>query len=175
MALICFLLYSIGDAYVIVAGFPFLDDEVQKRHKMNRRPDAADHANNMVRMAMDMLGIIKRVPTAEGSGVQMRLGIHTGEVIAGCIGTKQLRYDIWGNDCLVANSMESNGIPSGVVVSYSTAELIRSKYRLVRREPVVIKNKKYDNYAVQSPIDQPEKRLRTKYDEAAEAAEEGIY
>lgn len=50
------------------------------------------------------------------------LSIHTGDIVAGCIGTKQLRYDIWGADCLVANSMESNGIPSGIVVSRKTAE-----------------------------------------------------
>ena len=55
----------------------------------------------------------------------MRIGLHTGEVIAGCIGTKQFRYDIWGKDCLVANSMESNGIPSGIVVSSSTAAYVR--------------------------------------------------
>jgi class 3 adenylate cyclase len=71
---------------------------------------------------MDMLTVIKRVKTAEGGFIQMRIGLHTGEVIAGCIGTKQLRYDIWGADCLVANSMESNGIPSGIVVAQSTAE-----------------------------------------------------
>ena len=51
--------------------------------------------------------------------------------------------------------MESNGIPSGIVVSGKTAELIRSKYRLVRREPVAVKGKgRIENYAIHSAIDQ---------------------
>jgi len=50
----------------------------------------------------------------------MRIGIHTGSIIAGVVGTKQLRYDIWGQDSLIANSMESAGIPGGIVVSDKT-------------------------------------------------------
>jgi class 3 adenylate cyclase len=57
--------------------------------------------------------------------------MHTGDIIAGCIGTKQLRYDIWGENCLVANSMESNGIPSGIVVSRKTAEYVLSTTSLL--------------------------------------------
>jgi hypothetical protein len=73
---------TIGDAYVLVGGFPFVGD--------NLTP--AEHADNVVKMALDMLAVIKRIRTNENGHIEMRIGIHTGEIIAGCIGTKQLRY-----------------------------------------------------------------------------------
>ncbi len=57
----------------------------------------------------------------------MRIGLHTGSLIAGCIGTKTLRYDIWGSDCLCANAMESSGRPSCVVLSEATHTLVASQ------------------------------------------------
>jgi len=47
----------------------------------------------------------------------MRIGLHVGRVVAGVIGTKKLRYDIWGEDVLTATTMESSGIPGEVCVS----------------------------------------------------------
>jgi len=50
----------------------------------------------------------------------MRIGIHTGKVVAGIIGSKVVRYDIFGNGVLIANKMESNGIPGKVCISEDT-------------------------------------------------------
>ena len=58
--------------------------------------------------------------------LNMRIGIHTGKIVAGIIGTKIARYDIFGVDVLVANKMESNGLPGRVVVSEDTKRLIQS-------------------------------------------------
>jgi class 3 adenylate cyclase len=56
----------------------------------------------------------------------MRIGVHTGEVIAGIIGTKIVRYDIYGPDVLIANKMESGGKPGTINVSDVTMNLIQS-------------------------------------------------
>lgn len=54
----------------------------------------------------------------------MRIGVHTGRVVAGIIGSKVVRYDIFGSGVLIANKMESNGIPGKVCISEDTRSLI---------------------------------------------------
>jgi class 3 adenylate cyclase len=54
----------------------------------------------------------------------MRIGIHTGRVVAGIIGSKVVRYDIFGDGVLIANKMESNGVPGKVCISEDTRKLI---------------------------------------------------
>lgn len=56
--------------------------------------------------------------------LDMRIGIHTGKIVGGIIGTKVVRYDIFGQDVLIANKMESNGAAGSVVISDSTYKLI---------------------------------------------------
>ena len=56
--------------------------------------------------------------------LHMRIGIHTGSIIGGVIGTKTFRYDMWGSDVLIANQMENNGKPDHVVVSEATDSTI---------------------------------------------------
>jgi hypothetical protein len=179
------------------------------------------HAVNVVRMALDMLAVIKHTantmavaaPAAAAavaaaaaatsgstpnglpsssfapavaaagtaapprrptriSSIEMRIGVHTGDIIAGVIGTKQLRYDVWGHDCLIANQMESNGIPSGVVVSATAAALVEPQFELVPLAPVSTKRGPIGAFAVAYPKDEPWRRLRTVYDKAADTAEE---
>eukprot|EP00349_Pseudokeronopsis_sp_Brazil_P001741 CAMPEP_0202969716 /NCGR_PEP_ID=MMETSP1396-20130829/15587_1 /ASSEMBLY_ACC=CAM_ASM_000872 /TAXON_ID= /ORGANISM="Pseudokeronopsis sp., Strain Brazil" /LENGTH=76 /DNA_ID=CAMNT_0049697621 /DNA_START=127 /DNA_END=354 /DNA_ORIENTATION=+ len=71
-----------------------------------------------------MIDIISEVRSASQdeklNGLNMRIGIHTGKIVAGIIGTKIVRYDIFGQDVLIANKMESNGLPGQVVVSEQT-------------------------------------------------------
>ncbi len=77
-----------------------------------------------LRMARDMISVVENTRTEEGGRIRMRIGLHTGSLIAGCIGTKTLRYDIWGADCLCSNAMESNGRPSCVLMSEATHTLV---------------------------------------------------
>ena len=57
----------------------------------------------------------------------MRIGIHTGTVIAGIIGSSVVRYDIFGSDVLIANKMESSGVPGKINISEDTKKLLESK------------------------------------------------
>jgi hypothetical protein len=153
------------------------------------KPTAEDHADYVCQMAFEMHKSIKQVRTSDNSSIEMRIGIHTGEVIAGIIGTKQLRYDIFGTDCLVANTMESNGVPSGIVVSGSTAKyalpllslrsfvclvglcllcrvtrLIRSRYELIEGPIVQIKGRgAVQMFVIRCPVGRPELTLATAF------------
>jgi class 3 adenylate cyclase len=57
--------------------------------------------------------------------LDMRIGIHTGKIVGGIIGTKVVRYDIFGQDVLIANKMESNGVAGAVCISEQTYKLIQ--------------------------------------------------
>mmetsp|Transcript_20117 Transcript_20117/g.19084 ORF Transcript_20117/g.19084 Transcript_20117/m.19084 type:complete len:80 (-) Transcript_20117:278-517(-) len=76
-----------------------------------------------------MIDIITEVRTnttnEDLKDLNMRIGIHTGKIVAGIIGTKLVRYDIFGSDVLIANKMESNGNPGSVVVSDATKEWLQ--------------------------------------------------
>ncbi len=77
---------TIGDAYVLVGGFPFVDLPEGAGHS------PADHADRVIRMGFDMHAAIRAVKPFEiSTPIEMRVGIHTGEIVAGIIGTKQLR------------------------------------------------------------------------------------
>jgi class 3 adenylate cyclase len=65
--------------------------------------------------------------------LDMRIGIHTGRVIAGIIGSKVVRYDIFGEGVLIANKMESNGIPGKVCVSLDSKKIIMKSPELSRQ------------------------------------------
>ena len=58
----------------------------------------------------------------------MRIGIHTGNIIGGVIGTEIVRYDIYGRDVLIANKMESNGKSGDILVSNTTKELLEMEF-----------------------------------------------
>jgi len=62
-------------------------------------------------MGFDMIDIISKVKKEINfDGLEMRIGVHTGDIIGGIIGTELVRYDIYGKDVAMANKMESNGV-----------------------------------------------------------------
>ena len=92
------------------------DPEYQAQHPKRRHT-----ARAMVDVAMEMTEVMKGIRhPGTGEPLVMRIGLHTGDIVGGVIGSKTLRYDIWGTDVLVANKMESEGIPGGLVVSVDT-------------------------------------------------------
>ena len=107
--------HTIGDCYVVMGDVG------------GRRRDPSKECLNVLKMATCMIDVIKEENIKHNSDLNMRIGVHTGEIIAGVIGTKIVRYDIWGPDVLIANKMESNGQPGKIKVSEDTKSMIESR------------------------------------------------
>jgi class 3 adenylate cyclase len=117
---------TIGDAYMVVAGIP---------HPL------ADHAQAIAHMALDMLAAIEAYTKKHQTDLAIRIGAHTGPVVAGVIGKKKFIYDLWGDTVNTASRMESHGIAGRVHVSTATAELIKATFEVEARGPIDIKGK----------------------------------
>lgn len=117
---------TIGDAYMVVGGLP------------TTRPD---HAEAIAEMALDMQQKITRFKGLNGEPFRLRIGINTGPVIAGVIGTKKFTYDLWGDTVNVASRMESHGIAGCIQVTASTYERLKHKYVFEQRGVTHIKGK----------------------------------
>jgi adenylate cyclase len=115
---------TIGDAYMVAGGIPI------------ERPD---HAEAIAKMALDMLVAIEELNVKLEATFDLRIGINSGPVVAGVIGTKKFIYDLWGNAVNTASRMESHGIPGRIQVSIYTYELLRDKYEFEERGLIEIK------------------------------------
>ncbi|CAD8115930.1 unnamed protein product [Paramecium sonneborni] len=110
-------LYTIGDCYV---AFGIVD-------VTQRNPP--QEAKNVVELGFKMIEIIRQVRSIIGfDGLDMRIGIHTGKVIGGILGTEIVRYDVYGADVMISNKMESNGERGKVQVSEETKQLLEQSY-----------------------------------------------
>ena len=111
--------HTIGDCYVVM-GF-------NGKVSMNER-NYYEEAKNVCKMGEEMINIIRDVrKRVNYELLDMRIGIHTGTVIAGIIGSSVVRYDIFGSDVLIANKMESSGSPGRINISEETKKLLESK------------------------------------------------
>ena len=117
---------TIGDAYMVVGGLP---------------TPRKDHAEAIAEMALDILDKIDGISTQQGQVLKIRIGIHTGAVEAGVIGTKKFAYDLWGDTVNTANRMESHGIPGVIQVTKKTYERLSHKYLWKERGIVDVKGK----------------------------------
>ncbi len=116
---------TIGDAYMVVGGVP----EV-----------SSDHPARVVRMALDMLEAVSALARALDRPVDVRIGVHTGPVVAGVIGTSKFIYDLWGDTVNVASRLESHGLPGAVQMSEAT--WLRSGGVIAeRRGPIELKGR----------------------------------
>jgi class 3 adenylate cyclase len=130
---------TIGDAYMCAGGIPIANQ---------------DNPVNTVAAALEMQGFMKSWRSAkEVHGEQaweLRLGIHTGPLIAGVIGKNKFAYDIWGDTVNIAARMESSGEVGKVNISGSTYELVKDKYECTYRGKIKAKNKgEVDMYFVE--------------------------
>ena len=92
-------------------------------------------------MALDMISEIKNIEAAAGVSFSLRIGIHSGPVVAGVIGKSKFAYDLWGDSVNVAARMESHGVPGRVHVSAETASRLGDAFRLEPRGPIEVKGK----------------------------------
>jgi ligand-binding sensor domain-containing protein/class 3 adenylate cyclase/predicted metal-dependent HD superfamily phosphohydrolase len=122
---------TIGDSYMAAGGVPIRNKENPVYTVL-----AALQIQSFMRIKKDEV-IVK----GEIDPWDLRIGIHTGDVIAGVIGEKRIAYDIWGNTVNVASRMESSGMPGKVNISGATYEHIKPYFDVVYRGKIMAKNK----------------------------------
>lgn len=128
---------TIGDNYMVASGVP------------TRR---ADHAIGLAQLALDMISASRDVSRLNGQRIEFRIGINSGPLVAGVIGTSKFHYDVWGDTVNVASRMESHGEPGRVQISASTYELIKDEFVCEPRGPIEVKGKgKMETWFVTSP------------------------
>jgi class 3 adenylate cyclase len=133
---------TVGDSYLCAGGL-----------NLTKEFDAA----NMVLAAFEINEFIRehmKSTTAEGKPtISMRIGIHTGPVIAGIVGLKKFAYDIWGDTVNVASRMETAGEPGKINISGQTYELIKDRFMCTSRGKIKVKNKGFvEMYFIDSEI-----------------------
>jgi class 3 adenylate cyclase len=115
---------TIGDAYMVAGGLP------------NPRPD---HAQAVAELALALREEVARRTDPSGQPLQVRIGIDTGPVEAGVIGTAKFSYDLWGDTVNTASRMESHGVAGCIQVTERTYQRLRDGYRLERRGPIQVR------------------------------------
>ncbi|XP_055588059.1 adenylate cyclase type 9 isoform X2 [Uranotaenia lowii] len=117
----CEKISTLGDCYYCVSGCP------------EPRPD---HAICCVEMGLGMIQSLRVFDAQRQEGVKMRVGVHTGTVLCGIVGTKRVKFDVWSNDVTLANRMESSGRPDQVHVSEETCSFLGDAYIIEEGEEV---------------------------------------
>ncbi len=115
---------TIGDNYMVAAGVPVPRE---------------DHAVVIAELALQMRDYIQALPLIGGQRVNFRIGINSGAVIGGVIGTHKFQYDIWGDAVNLASRMESHGEPGRIQISDTTYQLIKDYFVCEPRGQVKVK------------------------------------
>lgn len=90
---------------------------------------------------MDVLASVSQFLRNDGAAFQLRVGIHTGPVVAGVIGTKKFIYDLWGDTVNIASRMESHGLPGTIQVTQDVHDRLRDYYQFQPRGEISVKGK----------------------------------
>ena len=117
---------TIGDCYMVAAGVP---------------EPRADHARALAFMALDMHEAMRAEGEAGPLGLELRIGINSGPVVAGVIGRKRFLYDLWGDAVNTASRMESYGTPGRIQITRATYELLAGDFDCESRGTIAVKGK----------------------------------
>lgn len=118
---------TIGDAYMAVCGLP-TEDEL--------------HAEKVVKAATEIMDFMQARRTELGERTfEVRIGVHSGDVVAGIVGVKKFAYDIWGDTVNTAARMEQNSEAGKINISQTTYELVQDKFTCTYRGELEAKNK----------------------------------
>jgi len=117
---------TIGDCYMVAAGVP------------TPRPD---HARALAFMALDMLEAMRSDEGVGHLGLELRVGINSGPVVAGVIGRKRFLYDLWGDAVNTASRMESHGAAGRIQITRETYQLLADEFECEPRGTVTVKGK----------------------------------
>ena len=118
---------TVGDAYLAVSGLP----------------DAhAGHASEIIKAALEIRDFMTARQALMGDlTFGIRLGVHTGKVVAGIVGVKKFAYDIWGDTVNTASRMEQSSEPGQINISYDTYKLVKDDFKFTYRGEIVAKHK----------------------------------
>jgi len=116
----------IGDAYMVVGGAP---------------TPRADHAEAIADLALAMQRETARFTDGAGRALRMRIGVNTGPVVAGVIGTKKFAYDLWGDTVNLASRMETHAPTDGILVTASTYKRLEGRYTFEPERIIRVKGK----------------------------------
>jgi adenylate cyclase len=117
---------TIGDCYMAAAGVP---------------DPSPDHARRAALLALDMREAVATSTVGEGLGLELRIGINSGPVIAGVIGSKRFLYDLWGDAVNTASRMESQSTPGEIQITCATYELLKDEFVCRPRGTILVKGK----------------------------------
>ena len=117
---------TIGDCYMASSGVP---------------DPTPDHARKAALLALDMREVIAGWAVGDRPGLELRIGINSGPVVAGVIGTKRFLYDLWGDAVNTASRMEANGTAGEIQITRTTYELLKDEFVCRPRGTIQVKGK----------------------------------
>jgi adenylate cyclase len=117
---------TIGDAYMVAGGLP---------------EEHPEHAVAVADMAIGMIEAVHEIGMGFGEPLQARIGIHSGDVVAGIIGRHRFIYDVWGDTVNTASRLESSGVPNRVQISEATYQRVKNSFHCEPRGELDIKGK----------------------------------